>query len=318
MTLKINKIGIFGKPNNNNLFDIIEKIFVVVQNVNPKIQIYIDELTAKASSIENNNYISNIKINIGTIENLKNSIDLALVLGGDGTLLGIARQVASTGVYVLGINQGKVGFTTDLDVDDLCKNLTPLIKGEGIIEKRDMFDVSLLRKTKKAKKASSIFNAPAFNDAVVSRGAISRMVELDIFVNSVYLQTIRGDGLIVCTPTGSTAYALAVHGPIIHPKLEALALVPVAPQALSSRPILLPMDVETKIVIKNGSGTALHCDMQTIAELQDNDTILIKRSKFPVSLLHPNNYDYFSVLRRKLNWSSNPIRVGLPDPKLPK
>lgn len=318
MTLKINKIGIFGKPNNKNLIGIIEKVFCVIKNNNPQIKIFVEESTAKSCDIKDNSIISDVKVNIETINILKDSIDLAIVLGGDGTLLGIARQVASAGIKVLGINQGKLGFTTDLDVGALDKSLGSLILGEGIIEKRDMFDVSVMRKTDKSKKTSAIFNAPAFNDAVVSRGAISHMVELDVFINSIYLQTIRGDGLIVCTPTGSTAYALSVHGPILHPKLEALTLVPVAPQALSSRPIVLPIDVETKIIIKNGRGTALHCDMQTIAELQDNDIILIKRSKFPVFLLHPKNYDYFSVLRRKLNWSSNPIRAGLPDPKLPE
>ncbi len=318
MKLKINKIGIFGKPNNTNQFDIIEKIFVIVKNVAPNIHVTVESSTAKASFINKNSNIDGKPIEIETIATLKNSIDLALVLGGDGTLLGVARQLASAEVQVLGINQGKLGFTTDLDVENLNDSLAPLIKGEGLIESRDMFDVKVLRKSNRTNRTESIFNAPAFNDAVVSRGAISHMVELDIFIDSSYLQTIRGDGLIVCTPTGSTAYALSVHGPIIHPKLKALALVPVAPQALSSRPIVLPIDVETKIVIKNGKGTALHCDMQTIAELQDNDTILIKRSKYPVFLLHPSNYDYFSVLRRKLNWSSNPIRVGLPDPKLPK
>ena len=318
MTLKINKIGIFGKPNNKNLLGVIEKVFVVIKNNNPNIKIYLEESTAKSCNISDKSIISGIEVNIETINTLKDSIDLALVLGGDGTLLGVARQVASAGVKVLGINQGKLGFTTDRDVDSLNINLSPLIQGKGTIEKRDMFDVRVMRRTSKTKEDSAIFSAPAFNDAVVSRGAISHMVELDVFIDNIYLQTIRGDGLIVCTPTGSTAYALSVHGPILHPKLEALTLVPVAPQALSSRPIVLPIDVETKIIVKNGRGTALHCDMQTIAELQDNDTILIKRSKFPVFLLHPKNYDYFSVLRRKLNWSSNPTRAGLPDPKLPK
>ncbi len=318
MTTKINKIGIFGKPNNKNLYEIIEKIFIVVENIDPKIHMFVEKSTAECSSIKSKMFISKLSVNIETVENLKNSIDLAVILGGDGTLLGIARQVASAGVYVLGINQGKLGFTTDLDVNDLQHNLGSLLRGEGIVEKRSMFDVRVLRKKNKTEEALDIFNAPAFNDAVVSRGAISHMVELDVFIDNSYLQTIRGDGLIVCTPTGSTAYALSVNGPIIHPNLEALALVPVAPQALSSRPIVLPINVETKIVIKNGAGTALHCDMQTIAELEDNDTILIKRSKFPVFLLHPKKYDYFAVLRRKLNWSSNPIRVGLPDPKPPK
>lgn len=318
MTLKINKIGIFGKPNNKNLLGVIEKVFVVIKNNNPNIKIYLEESTAKSCNVSDKSIISGIEVNIETINTLKDSIDLALVLGGDGTLLGVARQVASAGVKVLGINQGKLGFTTDLDVDSLDISLSPLIQGKGTIEKRDMFDVRVMRRTGKTKEDSAIFSAPAFNDAVVSRGAISHMVELDVFIDNIYLQTIRGDGLIVCTPTGSTAYALSVHGPILHPKLEALTLVPVAPQALSSRPIVLPIDVETKIIIKNGRGTALHCDMQTIAELQDNDTILIKRSKFPVFLLHPKNYDYFSILRRKLNWSSNPTRAGLPDPKLPK
>ncbi|OUW02091.1 MAG: hypothetical protein CBD16_04565 [Betaproteobacteria bacterium TMED156] len=318
MILKINKVGIFGKPDNKGLFNTIDKIFDIVQSVNPEIEIFVEQSTAKCSYIEDNTILRGKKVFIGTIEKLKNSIELAIVLGGDGTLLGVARQLASSGVYVVGVNKGKLGFTTDLDSNSLELDLPPLLVGDGMVEKRDMFDVSVLRKKNNPFETISIFNAPAFNDAVVSRSTISKMVEVDVFIDNIFLQTIRGDGIIVCTPTGSTAYALSVNGPIIHPKLNALALVPVAPQALSSRPIALPIEVETKIVIKNGEGTALHCDMQTIAELEDNDTILIKRSNYPVFLLHPKNYNYFSVLRRKLNWSSNPINNGLPDPEPPK
>ena len=141
MTTKINKIGIFGKPNNKNLYEIIEKIFIVVENIDPKIHMFVEKSTAECSSIKSKMFISKLSVNIETVENLKNSIDLAVILGGDGTLLGIARQVASAGVYVLGINQGKLGFTTDLDVNDLQHNLGSLLRGEGIVEKRSMFDL---------------------------------------------------------------------------------------------------------------------------------------------------------------------------------
>ncbi|NBP27222.1 MAG: NAD kinase, partial [Betaproteobacteria bacterium] len=152
--------------------------------------------------------------------------------------------------------------------------------------------------------------APALNDAVISRGAVSRMVEVEVFVDGHYLHTLRADGLIISTPTGSTAYALSALGSILHPGLAGITLVPVAPQALSSRPIVLPEQVEVQVVINDGAGTSLHCDMQALTSLQDGDKIVVRQGPHKVRLLHPKGYDYFSMLRRKLHWSTNPLFAG--------
>ena len=305
MNFKYSSIGIFGKPGDESLGSTIFSIIEAISKIDDSITIYLESETAKFSKIESPNKSTKNHIHLMTINEMKNSIELAIVIGGDGTLLGIARKLATYGTHLIGINQGRLGFTTDLDIRDILIELPPLILGKGVIEKRDMLNVSIVRKNKK-KIEEKIFNVPALNDAVVNRGAISNMVELDVFVANQYLQTIRGDGLIVCTPTGSTAYALSASGPIIHPMLPSIALVPIAPQALSSRPIMLPLDLEIQIFVKNGRGTILHCDMQTVAELNDEDIIKVKQSELKVNLLHPKHYDYFSVLRKKLNWSANP------------
>jgi NAD+ kinase len=143
------------------------------------------------------------------------------------------------------------------------------------------------------------------------------MVELDVFVDGHFLQSLRADGLIVSTPTGSTAYALSALGSILHPRLPGITLVPVAPQALSSRPIVLPDDTEVAVVVKEGAGTTLHCDMQALTSLEDGDKILIRPGAHKVRLLHPKSYDYFVTLRRKLHWSATPVLSGRPDPLPP-
>ena len=244
-------------------------------------------------------------------------IDLAVAVGGDGTLLGVARHLAPLGIPVLGVNQGRLGFMTDLDLEQIEAQLSPMLDGELLAGDRSMLDVCVSRLDPLTGKRNTVFRAPALNDAVISRGSISRMVELDIFVNSAYLQTLRADGLIVSTPTGSTAYALSAQGSILHPDLQGIGLVPVAPQALSSRPILLPDSAQITVMVKDGAGTELHCDMQTLTSLADGDQIEIRRSHDRVTLLHPKGYDYFAMLRRKLNWSAGPGHPGRADPIAP-
>jgi NAD+ kinase len=143
------------------------------------------------------------------------------------------------------------------------------------------------------------------------------MVELDVFVDGNYLQSLRADGLILATPTGSTAYALSANGSILHPGLQGAILVPVAPQALSSRPIVLPWGSQVTVVVNDGAGTELHCDMQALTALQDGDKIRIQAAPWPVRLLHPKGYDYFAMLRHKLHWSANPVLADRPDPAPP-
>ena len=305
MTLKYSSVGIFCKPNAKipDASRTLRLILSIISKIKNQCRVFIEKETAELL-LPSNELEGNIAT-IGTLSDIKNSIDLAIVIGGDGTLLGIAREFAILDTHIVGINQGRLGFTTDLDDSDLGNQLSKILNSGGLLEERDMLDVKVVRSLKNAKE-EIFFSGFALNDAVVNRGAISNMVELDVWVEGSFLHSIRGDGLIVCTPTGSTAYALSANGPIIHPQLSCMALVPIASQALSSRPITIPANMEIVITVKNGAGTVLHCDMQTVAELNDRDRIVIKQSCYKAKLVHPETYDYFSILRKKLKWNINP------------
>ena len=285
-------------------FDIILSI---IYSTDSNCSVYIETETAQYIPTDPKKDLYK-NISVGTFDEIKNSVDLAIAIGGDGTLLGLARQFAQYEAHIIGINQGRLGFTTDLDETDIKNELGSLLLHGGNVEERDMLSVRATRQSDD-KKDKVFFSGLALNDAVVNRAAISNMVELDVWVENSFLHSMRGDGLVICTPTGSTAYALSVNGPIIHPKLSCFCLVPIASQALSSRPISIPPDMEITIVIKNGSGTVLHCDMQTVTELQDGDRIVVKKSIHKAKMLHPKTYDYFSLLRKKLRWNINPQRI---------
>ncbi len=310
MTTKYSSIGIFCKPNLpvSTLLYTVDTILSTIYSTGGNCSVYIETETARCVSMDwKNNLYKNITI--GTFDEIKNSVDLVIAIGGDGTLLGLARQFAQFEAHVIGINQGRLGFTTDLDETDIKNELGSLLLHGGNIEERDMISVNVMRQSVD-KKNKVFFSGLALNDAVVNRAAISNMVELDVWVENSFLHSMRGDGLVICTPTGSTAYALSVNGPILHPKLSCFGLVPIASQALSSRPISIPADMEITVVIKNGPGTVLHCDMQTFTELQDEDRIVVKKSMHKAKMLHPKTYDYFSLLRKKLRWNINPQRIG--------
>ena len=309
MTTKYSSIGIFCKPNlpDSTLLFTVDAILSTIYSIERNCTVYIETETAQCVSMDCSNELYK-NINVGTFDEIKNSVDLAIAIGGDGTLLGLARQFAQYEAHVIGINQGRLGFTTDLDETDIKNELGSLLLDGGNIEERDMINVSVMRQSG-AKTNKVFFSGLALNDAVLNRAAISNMVELDVWVENSFLHSMRGDGLVICTPTGSTAYALSVNGPIIHPQLSCFGLVPIASQALSSRPISIPADMEITVVIKNGPGTVLHCDMQTFTELQDGDRIVVKKSIHKAKMLHPKTYDYFSLLRKKLRWNINPQRI---------
>ena len=309
MTTKYSSIGIFCKPNLpvSTLLYTVDTILSTIYSTGNNCSVYIETETARCIPMDPKKDLYK-NIIVGTFDEVKNSVDLAIAIGGDGTLLGLARQFARYEAHIIGINQGRLGFTTDLDETDIKNELGSLLVHGGNIEERDMINVNVIRQSV-TKTNKVFFSGLALNDAVVNRAAISNMVELDVWVGNSFLHSMRGDGLVICTPTGSTAYALSVNGPIIHPKLSCFCLVPIASQALSSRPISIPPDMEITIVIKNGSGTVLHCDMQTVTELQDGDRIIVKKSIHKAKMLHPKTYDYFSLLRKKLRWNINPQRI---------
>lgn len=227
--------------------------------------------------------------------------DLALVVGGDGTMLGIGRLLAQFGVPVVGINQGRLGFITDIAFEDYQNTLTPMLRGEFGEDRRWMMEAKVIR------DGHCVFSATAMNDVVVNRGATSGMVELRVEVDGRFVANQRADGLIIASPTGSTAYALSAGGPLLHPSIGGWVLVPIAPHTLSNRPIVLPDTGEVAIELVAGRDASASFDMQSLASLLHGDRIIVKRSEFQMRFLHPKGWSYFDTLRKKLHWNEGVV-----------
>jgi NAD+ kinase len=230
------------------------------------------------------------------IDALGAQCDLAVVVGGDGTMLGIARQLAQHDVPLVGINQGRFGFITDVPLGQYAETLAPMIAGDYEEEQRSMLEGDLWRGD------ACIFNGLSLNDVVVSRGGTAPMIELSVHTGDEFVANLRADGLIISTPTGSTAYALSAGGPILHPGIAGWVLVPIASHTLSNRPIVLPDVHEIRIGIVAGRDISANFDMQGLASLQHGDEVRVRRSAHRVRFLHPRGWSYYATLRRKLRW----------------
>jgi NAD+ kinase len=233
-----------------------------------------------------------------TPDELGRSCDLAVVAGGDGTMLGIARLLAPHGTPLVGINSGRLGFITDVTAGQFADVLAPMLAGDYEEERRTMLEGSVTREGK------VIFEGLAMNDVVVSRGGTGSMVELKVDIGDEFVANLRSDGLIIGSPTGSTAYALSAGGPILHPGIAGWVLVPIAPHDLSNRPIVLPDTGAISIEIVAGRDASASFDMQTLASLQHGDRVVVRRSVHQVRFLHPRGWSYYATLRRKLHWHS--------------
>lgn len=229
-----------------------------------------------------------------------NTCDLALVVGGDGTMLGIGRQLAGKNVPLVGINMGRLGYMTDIPIQSVQTILPKIIGGEYEADTRTLLDAVVLRQGKE------ITRALAFNDVVVNRSGISGMVELAVNVNGSFMYNQRSDGLIVSTPTGSTAYALSAGGPILHPRVAGILLAPIAPHSLSNRPIVLPEDSVTVIEVVDGREVIVNFDMQSQTDLQSGDKVEVRQSTKTITLLHPRSHSDYKTLREKLHWNEYP------------
>jgi NAD+ kinase len=232
-----------------------------------------------------------------SVEEIGQRCDLGLVVGGDGTMLGIGRQLAPFGVPLIGINRGRLGFVTDIPLDNYQATLIPMLAGEYEEERRSLMQGQVIR------DEQVVFEALAMNDVVVNRGATSGMVELRVSVGRHFVANQRADGLIIATPTGSTAYALSAGGPLLHPSIPGWVLVPIAPHTLSNRPILLPDDQDVSIELVAGRDASANFDMQSLASLAHGDRIVVRRSDLDVRFLHPKGWSYFDTLRKKLHWN---------------
>ena len=234
------------------------------------------------------------------VEEFSGAIDLAVVLGGDGTMLGIGRQLAGSNVPLVGINMGRLGYMTDIPIQNVQTVLPQIIAGEYEADTRTLLDAVVMRNGKE------INQALALNDVVVNRSGISGMVELAVRVNGSFMYNQRSDGLIVSTPTGSTAYALSAGGPILHPRVAGILLAPIAPHSLSNRPIVLPQDIVVSIEVVDGREVIVNFDMQSQTNLQSGDIIEVSQSKKTITLLHPRSHSDYKTLREKLHWNEYP------------
>lgn len=226
--------------------------------------------------------------------------DLAIVIGGDGTMLNAARRLSRYCVPLVGVNQGRLGFMTDIAREDMLTCMDDLLDGRFTPENRLLLDADVIRQGKEI--ASNL----ALNDVVVDKGAIGRMIEFELFIDGEFIYNLRSDGLIVSTPTGSTAYSLSSGGPILHPTLTGIALVPLCPHALTNRPIIVNDQADIECRITHADDPRVHFDGQVTLDLQPGDSVRLRRSAYTICFLHPPGYSYFAMLRQKLHWSERP------------
>jgi NAD+ kinase len=281
MTARFQTIALFGRPKTDGLAEVLEQVSAWLKRRGITVLVQTNRSTRALQSIGRR-------------------AELGIIVGGDGTMLGIARTLAPLGLPVVGINLGRLGFITDISWAHWQDALGAILDGDFEVEDRALLEASVIR------RGRTIFHSRALNDVVVSRSSRAGMIEIEVKVDGLFMYRPRADGLIVATPTGSTAYALSANGPILHPALQGLVMVPVAPQALSNRPIVLPDHCRVELTVVGGRDPRVNCDMQSFADLQLEDEVEIRRSGDSSRFLHPPGYSYYATLRAKLHWHEMP------------
>ncbi|HQR02925.1 MAG: NAD kinase [Proteobacteria bacterium] len=237
---------------------------------------------------------------VADYDGLGREADVAVVIGGDGTMLNAARRLAEYGVPLVGVNQGRLGFMTDLALESMLPGIDDLLAGRFLMERRFLLDVEVLR------DARTEFRIQALNDIVINKGDLGRLIEVEVSVDGEFLYVLRADGLIVATPTGSTAYALSANGPILHPAVAGIAIVPLCPHGLTNRPITVPDHSRIELSLVPPHEARIHFDGQARCDARPGDRVRVARSEHSAILLHPPGYSYFAMLREKLHWSATP------------
>lgn len=257
------------------------------------VKVLIDRLTAA--------HIKDCPYDVLLLEELGRKADLAIVLGGDGTMLNIARTFAPYDVALVGINQGRLGFLTDISLDTMFETITSILEGQFVTEERMLLESEVWSGGNGTQER--VFDVLAFNDVVVAKGFQGGLVEIEVQVDGQFIYNQRSDGLIVATPTGSTAYALSSGGPIVHPALTVMALVPVAPHTLSNRPIIISGDSTVEIIVRSADDPRAHFDSHSHFDLREGDRVVVRRYAHKIKLLHPVGHSYYAMLREKLYWN---------------
>jgi NAD+ kinase len=252
------------------------------------ISVFIEENTATHLGIEG--------YEVRSMQAIGAETDLAVVIGGDGTMLTAARALGNFGIPLVGVNRGNFGFLTDISSDLMLSTMERIILGEYTLEQRIMLCADVERKGEMVSKGR------AFNDVVVSKGATAKMIELEMSIDGQLLTRLRTDGLVVATPTGSTAYALSAGGPVLHPALDAIIIVPICSHSLTSRPIIIHNTSQVDICFTRGENARIQVDGLPYMELELGDVVHVKRHELTVTFLHPADHSHYKVLREKLHW----------------
>lgn len=280
-------VGLIGKYKSPEIAEPLLKLgdFLAQRGV----RVLVDRLTAA--------HIGASRYPVLLLEEIGREADLAIVLGGDGTMLNIARTFAPYDVALVGINQGRLGFLTDISIETMLETIGTILDGKYVTEERMLLEAEVFSGEK------SVFKVLAFNDVVVSKGVTASMIEFEVKIDGEFLYNIRADGLIAASPTGSTAYALSSGGPIIHPSLSLMALVPICPHTFSSRPIVISGDSSVEIIVHSAADARAHFDSHSRFDLREHDRIVVRRCAHSIHLLHPVGHNYYNMLREKLHWT---------------
>lgn len=288
MHKNFNKIAIIGKYMNQSALQQMQADLAdLARHLSAKnIEVWLEESTAQYAELTG--------YKTAPLEAIGNKVDLAIVMGGDGTMLSVARNIMDAEIPLVGINRGRFGFLTDLRAEDMLPALDRILAGDYQQEPRMLLSAGIHRAGK------LVYQGFALNDVVVKSGL--RLIELQVEIDGKFVYKQRGDGLILTTPTGTTAYSLSAGGPILHPNLEAIALVPISPHTLTNRPITVNSDSKIEVTLVQVDEAQVSFDGQFQIALEEGDKILITRAPKNITLLHPGEYCYFDMLRNKLNW----------------
>lgn len=293
MSLAFRTIGILAKPSDDRLAGTLEALVTHLRERG--LDILLDQATLPdLSSLRD--------YRRATRDEIGQQSDLVISVGGDGTLINASHCLAPHGKPVLGINLGRLGFLVDISPDELNSRLDRILAGEYIAEERFLLCGRVLR------GEDVVHEGIVFNDLVYKVRDAVRMIEFETHIDGRYLFTQRSDGMVICTPSGSTAYALSAGGPILTPDLESIVLAPICPHTLSNRPIVVPATstVEIKATPHSRANSLVSFDGQTMIDMEPDDRLNICRAAHSARLIHPADYDYFHILRAKLHWGGHP------------
>ncbi len=292
MPYTFNTIGLIGKFGDPSVADTLAQIANYLRRLN--LRVLVDEASAK--------FIPSNDLEVATRYAIGQECDLAIAMGGDGTLLNAARSLVDFQVPILGVNLGRLGFLADVSPAEIPVSLEEVLSGRFREEERSLLHAEIVR------DGRIISQTDALNDVVAHKRDVARMIEVNTFLDGRFLNAYRADGLIISTPTGSTAYALSGGGPIIHPTLEAVVIVPICPHTLTHRPIVVTADsvIEVLLNASNTTQTQVTCDGQISLAIEPGDHIVIRKKSPKLRLIHPINHDYFELLRAKLGWGASP------------